>query len=84
MPAIEVLNREYLLIRCKMLEIAASLDRTDRADGDTAGDPRTAQFDEAMRILREETGDRAEQLQMLFSREYDDAWQKSMDMPAGR
>ncbi len=84
MSATEVLDREYLLVRCKMLEIAASLDRIDRAEGETAADPRTKQFAQAMRILQEESGDRAEQLQMLFSREYDDAWQETLNMPAGR
>jgi len=84
MSAPVILDREYLVIRCKMLEIAASLDRLDRAEGSTSSDPRISQFEEAMRILREETGDRAEQLQLLFSREYDDAWQKSMNMPAPR
>jgi len=78
----EVLNREFFEIRAKLLEVAASLDRIDRAEGDVAGDPRLALFDETMRILREEQNDRAEQIQLLFSRDYDDAWQKTFAMPA--
>ncbi len=32
MPAAEVLDREFLEIRAKILEIAASLDRLDRGE----------------------------------------------------
>ena len=33
LSAPEVLNREFLEIRCKILELAAAFDRLERADG---------------------------------------------------
>lgn len=81
MPAIplsakEVLDRYFLETRCKLLEIAATLDRIDRAEDAeaVAEDPRRQKIDRAFELLLHEKGDRAEQLQLLFSRDYDPDW----------
>ena len=81
MSAMEVLDRYFLEARCKLLEVAASLDRIDRADGvDQAKlDPRRAKLDEALEMLRETSENRAERLQMLFSREFDPDWIDRLD-----
>ncbi len=76
LSAPEVLNREFLEIRCKILELAAAFDRLERADGSVEEDPRLARLREALAAVLEPSGDRAEQVQMVFSREYDDEWQK--------
>ncbi len=81
MAAPDVLNREYLEVRCKLLEVAAALDRIDRSQGTVAGDPRLALIREAFDVLMDERGDRAEQIQLLFSRQYDDDWQQVFGMP---
>jgi len=73
----EVLNREFLEIRCKILELAAAFDRLERADGSVDDDPRLARLREAISVLLEASPDRAEQVQMIFSRTYDDDWQKT-------
>src|SRR5262245_9696692 len=78
LSAPEVLNREFLEIRCKILELAAALDRLDRADGSVDDDPRMARLREALSVLLEQSEDRAEHVQMIFSRTYDDNWQSSM------
>jgi hypothetical protein len=78
LSAPEVLNREFLEIRCKILDLAAAFDRLDRADGSLTDDPRLARLHEALAIVSESTGDRAEQVQMVFSRTYDDDWQKNL------
>ena len=36
----QVLDRELLGIRAKLIDLAAALDRIDRAEGSVAGDPR--------------------------------------------
>ena len=77
LSAPEVLNREFLEIRCKILELAAALDRLDRADGSVGDDPRAARLREALQAVLQDAPDRAEQVQMIFSRPYDDAWQKT-------
>jgi hypothetical protein len=75
LSASEVLNREFLEIRCKILEVAAALDRLDRAAGNVAEDPRMKRLHEALEVLRDDRGDRAEQVQLVFSRTYQDGWQ---------
>ena len=66
----QVLNTYFLEMRAKAIEIAASLDRIERAGGGDlmTSDPRLAQLHDAFKVLGA-TGisDRAEQLQMLFS-----------------
>jgi hypothetical protein len=74
LSAPEVLNREFLEIRCKILELAAAFDRLDRADGSVEEDPRVARLHEALSAVLDQTSDRAEQVQMIFSRTYEDVW----------
>ena len=79
MNAPQVLNRYFLEMRCKVLEVAASLDRIDRAGGSAGDDtdPRLVQLRRAIRVLLENDPERAERVQMIFSREYDPEWQES-------
>jgi hypothetical protein len=82
LSAPEVLNREFLEIRCKILDLAAAFDRLDRADGSIADDPRVARLHEALTAVLDPQPERAEQVQMIFSRAYDDQWQgKFKTMP---
>jgi hypothetical protein len=80
LSAPEILNREFLEIRCKILELAAAFDRLDRAEGSLAGDPRVDRLREALAVVLDPSEDRAEQVQMIFSRPYDDAWQESFNV----
>jgi len=78
----EVLGREYLPVRAKILEIAAALDRIERAravgaEGSAAegqSDPRLEQLRQALPILQQPGTDHAEQVLQHFSLEYDDSW----------
>jgi hypothetical protein len=78
LTAPEVLNREFLEIRCKVLELAAAFDRLQRAEGAVAGDPRLDRLREALQVLLEDAEGRAEQVQLIFSREYDESWQETL------
>jgi hypothetical protein len=69
-----VLDEEFLGLRAKVLEIAAGLDRIDRAPGDQRSDSRRERLERAIRVLLEYDPQRAARVQMLFSREYDEAW----------
>ena len=76
--AVDILNREFLEMRAKVLELAASLDRMDRADGDVADDRRMRLLQQGIQILAQpHRQDRAEQTQLLFSREYDPQWKET-------
>ena len=69
-----VLEAEFLPLRAKILEIAAGLDRLDRAEGSLDADQRRARLREAIELLLGESPNRAEQVQRLFSREFDEKW----------
>ncbi len=75
-PAPEVLDREFLVLRAKILELAAALDRLGRAEGEVSDDPRFARLFEARRVLEAQPDDRAEQVQLIFSRSYEDDWRE--------
>jgi hypothetical protein len=67
-PVVQPLDREFLGIRCRLIELAASLDRIDRAGGPAADDPRMAQIRRSLEVLAAHAPDRAEQVQMVFSK----------------
>ncbi|MEM7784633.1 MAG: hypothetical protein AAF939_14715 [Planctomycetota bacterium] len=76
MDAKQILDREFLEIRAKILEIAASLDRIQRANGDVSGEQRSELIRSAIEIIasQQDSPIRAEKVQLLFSREYDPQW----------
>jgi hypothetical protein len=73
--AAAVFDQELLPIRAKLLEVAAALDRIDRAAGSVESDPRRTQVQAAIQVLLRPEDDRAEQIQLIFSRPYEDDWQ---------
>jgi hypothetical protein len=75
-----VFEQELLPIRAKLLEIAAALDRIDRSDGTISSDRRRTQVQAAIQVLLRPEDDRAEQIQLIFSRPYEDDWQKQFRM----
>jgi hypothetical protein len=75
--AVQILDREFLTIRGKLLEVAAALDRIERGQGTAAGDPRLEQLRETLSILGREGANRAEQLQMIFTLPYESNWRKA-------
>ena len=78
MSAQEVLEREFLEIRAKILELAASLDRLDRGSGTVTPDARYARIQQGVSMLLEEEPGRAERVQLLFSRPYEVNWRDSL------
>lgn len=72
----EVFDREFLEMRAKVLELAASLDRIERSRGALGEDPRRTQLDEALAVLTSSKPNRAEQVQMIFSRTYEPNWRE--------
>jgi hypothetical protein len=74
----EVFEQEFLPLRAKLLEVAAALDRLDRASGSLASDSRLEQVRTAIQVLTRPDDDRAEQIQLIFSRPYEDGWRKRL------
>ena len=74
----QILDRHYLEIRSKILDLAASLDRLDRTDDAKSlqDDPRLAKLRSGIELLLMPGNDRAERVQMLFSDAYVENWMK--------
>ena len=78
--AAAVFDQEFLPIRAKLLEVAAALDRIGRSDGTIIGDPRWSKINDAITTLMQPDNDRAEQIQLHFSRPYEDDWQEKFEL----
>ena len=79
LPADKALESFFLEARCKLLDIAAILDRINRgqeAGAVDANDPRIERIRKALEVLHDQSGGRAERIQQIFSLEYDSAWEK--------
>ena len=74
-----ILDRQYLEMRCGLLDLAAAFDRISRAEHALKihGDVRLQLLKQAIEIVASERTDRAERLQILFSDEYIAGWNKS-------
>ncbi len=76
--ALAILDRDFLETRSRILDLAAALDRLDRAPnpaGEYPPDRRLAQLRQAIEALLEPGPGRAETVQRLFSLDYDPDWQ---------
>ena len=79
MNAPQILDREYLEMRARILELAACLDRIDRADGNVDDDDKLISIRKGIEILSGD-GERATQVQLLFSREYQENWTEEFEV----
>lgn len=70
----EVLDRDFLETRWLVLQLAAALDRLDRAGSPNEDDVRVEQLRQALVVLNGDETERAERVQLIFSREYDPNW----------
>ncbi|QEF99715.1 hypothetical protein Mal15_37810 [Stieleria maiorica] len=81
-----IVAESFLDVRAKLLEVAATLDRIDRAcQSGTLQEPAQSKRDllnAATKIVLSDAPNRAEQLQQLFSREYDADWRRQFGITA--
>jgi hypothetical protein len=78
LSANKALDAYFLEARAKLLDLAAILDRIGRGSGAAgmAEDPRLTKIRQALEILGDPSGGRAERVQKLFSLDYDPAWER--------
>ncbi len=69
-----VFGRDFLEMRSRILELAASLDRLELAEGSPLDDPRLDQLRQAIEVLLKPGTSRAESVQQIFSLKYDPSW----------
>ena len=78
LPSRTALDAYFLEARCKLLDLAAILDRIGRGTGsnELENDPRLARIRQALEVLHDESGGRAERIQQIFSLDYDPNWER--------
>ncbi|MDA0588889.1 MAG: hypothetical protein O2820_15235 [Planctomycetota bacterium] len=78
LTADQIFDRVFLETRAKLLAVAATLDRLDRAEGTdrVRNDFRMEQLRKSIDIIQNSSNDRAEQLQIVFSDPYDEQWKR--------
>lgn len=76
LTARQYLDRDFLEIRCRLLDIAAAMDRIGRASGaeSVVRDERAQKIMDALRLLVDGQPDRAERIQLLFSDRCEPDW----------
>lgn len=77
--ATEIVDREFLELRARLLELAASFDRIGRADH-PGPDSRMRLVEIGLTILADDEPDKARRIQQLFSREYSPGWRGEFGM----
>lgn len=77
-PAVQALDTYFLEARSKLLDVAAILDRIGRGQDATAADkdPRLTKIRQALEVLHDQSGGRAERIQQIFSLDYDASWER--------
>jgi hypothetical protein len=78
LPANKALDSYFLDARARLLDLAAILDRIGRGSGtaDAGADARLARIRQALEVLADESGGRAERVQKIFSLDYDPTWER--------
>ena len=78
LPAAQALDAYFLEARSKLLDLAALLDRIGRGQDAAAveSDPRLVKIRQALEVLHDQSGGRAERVQQIFSIEYDPDWER--------
>ena len=78
--AAQIVADEFMIARAKIVELAATLDRIERASG-SVDDSRNMQLlVQGMHILTDDQIEKAKRVQLLMSRDYDPNWQNLMSI----
>jgi hypothetical protein len=72
----QILDRDYLELRGRLLELAAAFDRAARGTG--VPDPRLNLIREGIGLIADDQGNKAERVQLLFSRSYSPGWRSEL------
>jgi hypothetical protein len=78
LSAAKTLDAYFLEARSKLLDLAGILDRIGRGQNAAATDtdPRLEKIRQALEVLHDRSGGRAERIQKIFSLDYEPAWER--------
>jgi len=71
---------EFMIARSKIVELAATLDRIERANGDVDDSKQMQLLINGMQILCDDEVEKTKRVQLLMSRQYDPQWQSHMSI----
>ena len=74
----QILQQEFLLARAKILELAATLDRIERAGGGVDDHPQMQLLRSGLQVLTGDAPEGPQQVQLLFSRQYAPDWRQTL------
>ncbi len=78
--ATQIVADEFMIARAKILELAATLDRIERASGSVDDSKNMQLLVQGMHILIDDQVEKAKRVQLLMSRDYDPNWQNLMSI----
>ena len=86
MKAKLILDREFLEMRCRLIDLAASMDRIERGSdtGEVTTDPRLGLIRGAVCLLVDGHSDRAGRMQMHFSDAYSTDWPHELGVSSAK
>ncbi len=74
----KIVADEFMIARAKIVELAATLDRIERANGVVDDSKQMQLLVQGMQILCDDEVEKAKRVQLLMSRQYDPHWQSQM------
>jgi hypothetical protein len=76
----QILADEFMIARARILELAAVLDRVERATGDVNDQKQMQLLLHGLQILCDDEVEKAKRVQLLMSRHYDPQWPSVMSL----
>ena len=78
--ATQIVADEFMIARAKILELAATLDRIERASGSVDDSKNMQLLVQGLHIFIDDQVEKAKRVQVLMSRDYDPNWQNLMSI----
>jgi hypothetical protein len=78
--AAQIIAEEFMIARAKIVELAATLDRIERASGNVEDSRNMQLLVQGMHILIDDQFEKAKRVQLLMSRDYNPNWQNLMSI----
>jgi len=76
----QIVAEDFMIARARIVELAATLDRIERATGDVDDSKNMQLLMQGMHILCDDDVEKAKRVQLLMSRQYDPQWQTQMSI----
>ena len=76
----QIVAEDFMIARARIVELAAVLDRIDRAAGDVNDSKNMLLLVQGLHILCDVEAEKAKRVQLLMSRQYDPQWQTQMSI----